>query len=165
MCVWDRKQHLWGFTSFPRPLKPCGLFWQEVITTFSFSLQISPKKSKVKFHWWSVFCSPADMLLMGEFHSAFVGVDVPETLKLPLLSGSWSPCFLQCGHPTAREVQTMAFHCCWMQIDIVCREPGLNLFVVCVPLPDKWTQRWRGIVQGPTVWVWFFFSLLLDVKK
>lgn len=104
--------------------------------------------------------SAADMLSMGEFQYAFVGVDVPETLELPLLSGSWShsPCFLHCGHPTAWEVQTMAFHCCWMQIDIVCWEQGLNLFVVGVLLLDKWTQRWWGIVLVPNVWVWLFFT-------
>lgn len=69
-----------------------------------------------------IFCSVADMVLMGEFHSAFVSADVPETLKLPLLSGSWSqsPRFLSFGYPAPWEVQTMAFHCCWMQTDIVC---------------------------------------------
>lgn len=46
---------------------------------------------------------------------------------LPLQSGSWSQshCFLQCGHPTEGEVQTMAFHWCWMQIGIICQEWGV----------------------------------------
>lgn len=114
-----------------------------MITTFV-NVNFLFKPVQKTFSWKYVFCSATDILWMGG-SSAFVGVDVPETLKLPLPSGSWSQshCFLQCGHPTGGEVQTMAFHCRWMQIDIVCWEQGLNLFVVGVMLLDKWTMRWR----------------------
>lgn len=113
-----------------------------IICKRSFSFWTSPKNLQLKI--CLLFCCGYSVD-GGKFHSAFVGVDVPETLKLPLPSGSWSQshCFLQCGHPTGGEVQTMAFHCCWMQIDIVCWEQGLNLFVVGVLLLDKWTLRWR----------------------
>lgn len=87
-----------------------------------------------------VFCSVADIVCKrGDV--PFFGVDVPKTPMFPIQSGSWSQshCFLQCGHPTEGEVQTMAFHWCWMQIHIVCWERGLTKPVVGGLQLDKWT--------------------------
>lgn len=47
--------------------------------------------------------------------------------------------FLRRDHPTAGEVQTMAFHSCWMQIRMICWMRDLNVFVV--PLLDGLTPK------------------------
>lgn len=91
-----------------------------------------------------VFCSVADVLLMRKFPSAFVGLDVPENLWLPLLSGSWSPSVhrLWVSSPMGGSNNGIPLQ---LATNTHCLLVAEHTFVCCGFLLVAGTQGWRCV--------------------